>query len=161
MRFVRACAEGFDVLISTAASLPEKLWPLNHWAEATNRISKMGLKVGLLGAKPSDQARYWTGESDETKLLTFGSVMDLRGKYTLPQVVGALKNAKAVLTLDNGILHLAVAAQTPTVGLYRYGIHRLWAPPSDRLTILTPGEGNPVSVISVDRVIEALERALA
>lgn len=149
-----------DVLISASASLPEKLWPLNHWAETTNKLAKLGYSIGLLGAKPTDQARYWTGDSDENRLLEYGSVKDLRGKFTLPQVVGAIQKAKAVVTLDNGILHLAAAAGTPTVGLYRYGIHRLWAPPYDRLMILTPGEGNPVSIIPVDRVVEAAQRAI-
>lgn len=149
-----------DILISASASLPEKLWPLNHWAEATNRLAKLGYTIGLLGAKPADQSKYWIGDADENALLTFGSVVDLRGKFTLPEVTGALARARAVLTLDNGVLHLAVAAGAPTVGLYRHGIHNLWAPPFGKLTVLTPGEGNPVSVISVDRVVEGVQRAL-
>ncbi len=65
-----------------------------------------------------------------------------------------------MLTIDNGILHLAVASGTPTVGLFRHGIHRLWAPPSPSLTVLTPGEGQNVAGIAVQTVQEALERAL-
>ena len=57
----------------------------------------------------------------------------MRGRITLPQVAGAIAKAKAVVSLDNGILHLACSTATPTVGLYRNGIHRLWAPPRCRL----------------------------
>jgi ADP-heptose:LPS heptosyltransferase len=64
--------------------------------------------------------------------------------------------AKAVLTLDNGILHLAAATTTPTVGLYRYGIHRLWAPPAPNLTVLTSGDGRRVADIEPDVVVRAL-----
>lgn len=150
-----------QILISAAASLPEKLWPVDRWIEVTNRISREGYSIGLIGAKPSDQQKFWKGGMDEEKLLEMGRIQDLRGHYTMPQVVGALAKAKCVLTIDNGILHMAVAAGTPTVGLYRFGIHRLWAPPYEQLTVVTPGEGNPVSVISVERVIEAVQRALS
>lgn len=149
-----------DIVISGAASIPEKLWPVDRWIEVTHRLGRSGHSIGLVGAKPSDQAKYWKGGLDEEKLLEFGLIADLRGHYSLPEVVGVLAKAKVVLTIDNGILHLAVAAGTPTVGLYRFGIHRLWAPPFDQLTVITPGEGNPVSVISVERVVDAVEKAL-
>lgn len=149
-----------DVLIATAASLPEKNWPLKKWREALQVIERMGLSVGLLGAPPKAQREYYKGESDEDVLVTEGLAQDLRGKLSLPQVVGALAAAKAVLTIDNGILHLAVAANTPTVGLFRHGIHRLWAPPFEGLTVLTPGEGRQVSQIETDSVLEAMRRVL-
>ncbi len=148
-----------SMLIATAASLPEKLWPAENWAVALARLREKGITIGLIGAKPSVQSS-WKGGDLEDELVCRGLVEDLRGAFTLPQVVGALKRVSAVLTLDNGILHLAVSAQTPTVGLFRHGIHRLWAPPSPDLTVLTPGEGGEVAEIEVDRVLEAVERAL-
>jgi heptosyltransferase III len=143
-----------EILIATTASLPEKLWPREKWLAALEALR--GRSVGLLGAKPSVQGQFWKGASDEDLLVESGLVQDLRGRFTLPQVVGALAKAKRVLTLDNGILHMAVAAGTPTVGLYRHGIHRLWAPPSDNLTVITPGEGRTVADISVEEVVHAL-----
>lgn len=148
-----------DLLIATAASLPEKLWPIEKWSEAIGEIRKKGRTVGLIGAKPSVQSSWKGGDLEQT-LVDEGLVEDLRGAFTLPQVVGALERVSAVFTLDNGILHLAVAASTPTVGLFRHGIHRLWAPPSDDLAVLTSGEGKEVADIEVDRVLEAVERAL-
>ena len=82
---------------------------------------------------------------------------DMRGVLTLPQVAGALANAKSVVSLDNGILHLACSTETPTVGLYRNGIHRLWAPPSPSLKVIEPGEGATVDSISLKAVIEAVQ----
>lgn len=142
-----------DVLIATAASLPEKLWPVEKWIEAIRRFRAQGLSVGLIGAKPTVQKEFWQGGSGEEEIVASGLVEDLRGMLTLPQVVGALGKAKQVLTLDNGILHLAVAAGTPTTGLYRFGIHRLWAPPSKNLRVVTPGEGHDVAEIAVDEVV--------
>jgi ADP-heptose:LPS heptosyltransferase len=65
-----------------------------------------------------------------------------------------------VITIDNGILHLAAATGTPTVGLFRHGIHRLWAPPFANLTVLTPGEKKAVAEIPVQVVQEAIFHAL-
>ncbi|MEZ0325217.1 MAG: glycosyltransferase family 9 protein [Fimbriimonas sp.] len=145
-----------DVLIATAASLPEKLWPVAKWIESLEAIRKKGQTVGLIGAKPKEQKQFWQGGSGEEELVASCLVEDLRGKYKLTEVVGALAKAKQVLTLDNGILHMAVSTGTPTVGLYRHGIHRLWAPPYKNLTVLTPGEGKPVEDITVDQVLDAL-----
>lgn len=150
----------FDVLIATSASLSEKLWTRDKWFGALTSLADRGLKVGLLGAKPSDQKTHWKGADDETMMVESGLIADLRGKWTLPQVAGALERARAVLTLDNGILHLAAAAGSPTVGLFRNGIHRLWAPPSEHLTVLVPKVGEAVSEISLGAVMEAMARVV-
>jgi ADP-heptose:LPS heptosyltransferase len=144
------------VLISAAATLPEKLWPLENWITLLKDFSTRGLEVGLVGASPCQQRKFWKGDEGEKELVDQGLVVDLRGKMTLPQVVGALGNAELVVTLDNGILHLAVAARQRTVGIYRHGIHRLWAPPSDCLSVIAPPEGASVQDISVDSVLNAV-----
>lgn len=143
-----------DVWVSASASLPEKLWPLEKWLAVLERLKSSGLRVGLLGAKPSAQS-LWKGGSDEDRLVEAG-VEDYRGAWPLPGVVGAIASAKCVLTLDNGILHLASATKTPVVGLFREGIHRLWAPPNPQLTVLSPGRDAPVAEIDVARVLAAL-----
>ncbi len=114
-----------DVLIATAASGSDKLW--FGWAEVLELLRTRGTSVGLLGAPPAAQKAFWKGDETEANLVNEGLVEDLRGVFTLPAVVGALGAAKAVLTLDNGIMHLAAATPTPTVALFRSGIRRLWA----------------------------------
>jgi heptosyltransferase III len=145
-----------DVLIATTASLPEKLWPVEKWQHAVGALADSGVTVGLLGAPPSQQKAHWAGAGPEDHLAETPGVEDLRGRLSLPQVAGALRSARAVLTLDNGILHMAAAVDAPTVGLFRHGIHRLWAPPHPGLRILTPGEGRAVSELEPDQVLETL-----
>lgn len=146
-----------DVLIATSASLPDKLWPLEKWMQVLSELHATGHTVGVLGAKPTVQKEFWKGASLEDALVEAQLCHDLRGSLTLPEVAGALSSAKAVLTLDNGILHLACATSTPVVGLFRWGIHRLWAPPVANLTVLTPDEDSFVDTIEVGQVLEALE----
>jgi ADP-heptose:LPS heptosyltransferase len=135
-----------DVLLSITASLAEKLWPIDRWVTLVQDLSARGVTAGLLGAKPIDQGRYWEGADAETKLIEAGA-QDLRGLFSLPQVVSVIDTAKLVVSLDNGIVHLACSTTTPVIGLFRHGIHRLWAPPVPNLNVVEPGPGNPVSVI--------------
>lgn len=145
-----------DVLMATAASLDSKLWPIENWIRLVKKIADRGLTVGLIGAKPSDQGKFWKGASDEDRLVTESPIEDLRGVFSLTQVVGALDKANFVVTLDNGILHFACSTQTPTIGIFRNGIHRLWAPPVPNLVVVEPGPGRKVSEISVEEVFKQL-----
>lgn len=148
----------FDVLIATTASLPEKLWPLDRWLGVLKRLRDAGRDVGLLGAPPKAQSTHWQGSDAESVMVAEGLVTDFRGSFTLPQVVGAIRAARQVLTLDNGILHLAASTETPTVGLFRYGIHRLWCPPFGQIRPVVARDGGVVADIAVDDVWEALGR---
>ena len=146
------------VLIATAASLPEKLWTKEKWAEVLTRLGSMGLEVGLIGAPPAAQKQYWQGESTEDELVEAGLVTDLRGKLTLPEVVGALSQAKLVFSLDNGVMHLASATETPAIGLFRKNIARLWAP--GKVKVIEPTGGDLVSEIPVADVWSVIEEQL-
>ncbi|RYG35935.1 hypothetical protein EON81_11270 [bacterium] len=151
---------GCDVLIAMSASLPEKLWPTEAWTRALSALKARGMTVGLLGAPPSRQGKYWKGGSAEESVVESGLAQDLRGKYSLPQVVGALASARAVLTLDNGIMHLAASTGTPTVALFRHGIDRLWTPPQGAVLPVVAPDGASVADISPLSVEEAILRAL-
>lgn len=148
-----------DLLLAPSASLPEKLWADDGWLAVPAWARSVGLTVGLLGGSPVAQKRFWKGCSVEDELVARGDIIDMRGTLSLPEVAGVLARAKMVLTIDNGILHLAAAVGTPTVGLFRPGFHRLWAPPASKLRVLIPGVGRAVSEIPQNEVMEALESA--
>lgn len=152
---------GCDVLIAASASLPEKLWPLEKWRALLQGLAAQGRTAGLLGAAPKAQGKYWKGSDLEGALVEEGLVRDLRGRFSLPEVVGAISAARLVITLDNGIMHLACATLTPAVALFRWGIHRLWAPPAPNLTVLTAGPDAQVDAIAPERVLDAASESLA
>jgi ADP-heptose:LPS heptosyltransferase len=147
------------LLISASASSAEKLWPTEKWVQVLTHLKAVGLDVGLLGAGISAQRAYWTGADTEAALIDRGLATDFRGLLSLPQVVGALCGARAVLTLDNGIMHLAAATRTPIVALFRNGYDRLWAPPERNLTCVTAAEGSTVAEIDVCEIVEACTHA--
>ncbi|SED86935.1 Glycosyltransferase family 9 (heptosyltransferase) [Rhizobiales bacterium GAS188] len=43
---------------------------------------------------------------------------DLRGQLSLPQLLGLLEHARAVLCFDSGMLHLALARSVPTLAIF-------------------------------------------
>ena len=145
-----------EVLIATLGTGADKLWQKEKWAEVLKNFCRMSKSVGLLGALPAKQKLYWSGNTVEEDLVAAGLVQDLRGKFTLPEVVGAIQNAQLVLTIDNGILHLAASTETPIIGLFREGINRLWAPPVSSLKVILPDPGKSVESISVQTVIGAI-----
>jgi len=149
-----------DVLIATTASLPEKLWTPDHWCALADWCRAQDLSVGLIGAKPATQSQFWQGADAEAEIAAHPAVEDLRGAFAMPEVVGALAAARAVVTLDNGIMHFAVASGTPTIALFRRSIHRLWAPPSPHLHAVLSGEDDQVSEIEFGEVRQTLEKFL-
>ena len=149
------------VLIAVSASLPEKLWEPEKWFEVLSWLKNRGHSVGLIGAHPIEQQRYWIGNSTEDLIVKNQLAVDLRGKLSLPEVVGALKKAQLVFTIDNGIMHLAAAVDVPVVGLFREGYHRLWAPPATALHVIFPDPDQTVADIPISTVKQAIVSVLS
>ena len=128
-----------DLLISTGATRPAKLWSTVSWIRFIQLCEAEGWTVGLLGAAPAYQRTYGVHDAERTILEKTGLV-DLRGKLSLPQVAGALQEARACVTIDNGILHLAYSVGTPTVAIIGASPVRLWMPPVGNLHLVSPAE---------------------
>lgn len=152
---IEATESPADLIVSATAKTPDKLWPVENWVRLVEEVNGKGRSVGVVGAKPS-QSQFWTGGDAEQRMVEAGA-LDLRGVYTLPQVGGVLQSCRCTLSLDNGLLHMAAAVGGRCVGLYRHGIHRLWAPPVPSLTVLEPGPDRNVADIPYDRVVAALQ----
>jgi len=129
-----------DVLIATGATRTTKLWPTDHWKQLIDRCEQNGLAVGLLGAAPSLQKAAYGSASADEHLLARTPLIDLRGKFTLPQVAGALSRARVCVSIDNGIMHIASAVGTPTVAIFGGSPWDLWAPRADHLLLALPTE---------------------
>jgi heptosyltransferase-3 len=126
------------ILLSTGASRGARLWPRDHWIDLAEWLQSMGHEAGLLGAPLGKQDRYHAARADAA-LVTRG-VLDLRGALTLPELAGALARARAFVTIDNGLMHIANAVETPTIALFGASPRRIWAAPRPTLTILDPAE---------------------
>ncbi len=67
--------------------------------------------------------------------------INLGGRTTLAQLAAVLDRCDLLIGADSGVLHLASAANTPTVALFGPTNHRAWAPVlyPDRLIIVRSG----------------------
>lgn len=126
------------VLVSMGGKRPAKMWPTTHWERFIGWCTDQGLEVGLLGDKPAAQQQHYHSADAEGYLLRETALQDLRGTMTLPQVAGALRRARACVTIDNGIMHLAIGVGTPTLALFGASPWRLWTPQAPHLEVVLP-----------------------
>jgi ADP-heptose:LPS heptosyltransferase len=117
-----------DVLIATGGTRPAKLWSTEAWIQLVRDLVETPLSVGLLGAAPTLQRSAYGSADSEEAILAATDLVDLRGRLTLPEVAGALQRARGCVAIDNGIMHLAAAVETPTVALFGASPAELWLP---------------------------------
>ncbi len=129
-----------DILLGLGATRSAKLWPVQYWKTLIDSITATNLTVGILGACERDQRRFYNSWITENELLSYCRIVDLRGKLTLPEVSGALALAKACVTIDNGIMHLSIAQETPTVAIFGGSAWQVWTAESPILRVVLPAD---------------------
>ena len=130
-----------DLLIHCTTARAAKVWPFSHWRQVLKEVDANGWSVGLLGSPPAAQKEAYNAGDGEESLLQSTRLIDLRGKTSLMQLAGACRQAKAVISVDAGPLHIAAAVGTPTyavVGNDSDGMGaspvRLWMPRCTNVT---------------------------
>jgi ADP-heptose:LPS heptosyltransferase len=132
------------LLIHCTTTRAAKIWSFTHWQAVLAWCQQQQIAVGLVGAPPQRQAsEYHAGDGEHRLLEQFagdGTLIDLRGRTSLIQLAGACRDARAVVSVDAGPLHIAAAVGTPTlavVGNDADGVGaspmRLWLPRADNL----------------------------
>jgi heptosyltransferase-1 len=94
-----------------ASSRRSKRWPDDHWTALAKRLQDEDIAVVYPGGTDA--------ERNEAALLAAGSPGAMAAPAMgLPEAAALLARASAVVGVDTGLTHLAVALGTPTVGLY-------------------------------------------
>lgn len=105
--------KGCWVAINPSASKAERNWCTGRFVELVTRIkTRWGLNVVLTGGPTMNEvgvARVIARRAD---------VLDLVGKTSPKQLAAVLQRVLALIAPDTGPIHIAVAQQTPVVGLY-------------------------------------------
>ena len=130
-----------DLLIHCTTARAAKVWPFKYWRQVLKAADSHGWSVGLVGSPPAAQKEAYNAGDGEESLLQNTGLVDLRGKTSLMQLAGACRQAKAVISVDAGPLHIAAAVGTPTyaiVGNDRDCVGasplRLWMPRCNNVT---------------------------
>lgn len=120
--------EGPVLAIAPAAAAPFKEWPRDRFAALAARLTGEG------GALEGAHVAVFGGPGDEpaakeaTRGLDPARVIDLTGKLAIDEAAACLDRASAFIGNDSGLMHLAAAAGTPTLGLFGPTDERLYGP---------------------------------
>ena len=99
------------VVFLTATSRDDKLWPESHWTTLGRQLQALGYSIVLPSGNPLERER-----AARLAAAIPGAVA--APPLSITELASLLKGAQAVIGVDTGLSHLAVALETPTVALY-------------------------------------------
>jgi len=102
--------QGYVVALH-AASRREKRWPDERWTALAQRLDREGLATVFPGGTAAER-------QDAQRLARAAPGGVLAPAFDLLEAAALLAHARAVVGVDTGLTHLAVALGTPAVGLY-------------------------------------------
>ncbi|MDR3709574.1 MAG: glycosyltransferase family 9 protein [Capsulimonadaceae bacterium] len=99
-------------LIAPKTGWPSKCWPLERYAELSDRLVAAGLNVVLIGGvKDSDALTRVAGAMSKPPLIAAGTL-------SLREMMALVHRAELVVSGDTGPMHIAAAFGTPFVALF-------------------------------------------
>jgi heptosyltransferase-1 len=94
-----------------ASSRAGKRWPDDRWGALAARLAREDIAIVFPGGSPSERAQA-------SRLAGASQGAMAAPEMSLPEAAALLGHARAVVGVDTGLTHLAVALGTPTVGIY-------------------------------------------
>jgi len=99
---------------------PSKRWPASHFAETARQLTAQGFSVIVLGGPGEATLAAEIGAGE-------GHVRDLTGPDLRNAILG-LAAADVAVSNDSGLLHVAAALGTPSIGIFGPTSPWHWAP---------------------------------
>lgn len=112
---------------------PAKRWPVHHYAALARKVGAGGTTVWVIGSQKDAPV------GAEIARLSEGSALNLCGRTNLEQAIDLIAGARAVVSNDSGLMHVAAALDRPMVALYGSSSPGYTPPLSARATILSLG----------------------
>jgi len=146
------------IALAPTANWAPKVWPAERFVALFQRLSE----TYIPGAVPAVLAGPGATEALMAKpvLRALPNAIDLVGRLSLPEIAAFLSRASLFVGNDSGLMHLAAAAGTPTLGLFGPTDAVEYGPAGQRRSVVT-GTDTQMASISVDAAVEAAARLLA
>ncbi len=143
------------IALGPTANWDGKIWPPARFVELYHALA-----ANIPGARPAIFGGPGEAEARRAApvLAALPDAINLVGNLSLPEAAACLRGAKIFIGNDSGLMHLAAAAGTPTLGLFGRSKASEYAPAGLRTAIATaPGpEGDaPMAGLNIDAVLEA------
>lgn len=116
-----------------------KQWPASHWAELINFLLSKGFRVYLTGSA-NDAER--TSGFIEKYFGQCGGAFSLAGEASIPELAHLLLQARGLVSVNTGIMHLGALLGTPTIGLHGATNPLRWGPIGPACVSLLPRSGD-------------------
>jgi ADP-heptose:LPS heptosyltransferase len=145
-------------------------WPRESWIELINRVDAK--TILLTGAPAESKLNQEFLESFHSEKM----IINIAGEYSLSKTLTIISNSQAIVSVNTGIMHIAAALGTPTIGLSGPTNDKRWGPLGNKVYSVTPKvEGcgflnlgfeysgqriDCMQHISVDQVLEPLNHYL-
>jgi heptosyltransferase-2 len=106
---------------------------VHHFAALARKVGSGGTAIWIVGSAKDAPV------GEEIALLSEGTALNLCGRTNLEQALDLIAGARAVVTNDSGLMHVAAALDRPLVALYGSSSPGYTPPLSPRATILALG----------------------
>ena len=110
---MRLQRQGYYVFAPGAEYGPAKRWPARHFAGLAEQL---GLPVVLLGS--SKESALCSEIARAVNTARAGQCLDWSGRTSLDHALAAIAAARAVVSNDSGLMHVAAAFGVPQVALF-------------------------------------------
>ena len=105
--------QGYYVFAPGAEYGPAKRWPPGHFASLA---AQLNLPVVLLGS--GKEGALCAEIATQAEALGAKTVLDFSGRTSLDQALAVIAEAKAMVSNDSGLMHVAAAFGTPQVAVF-------------------------------------------
>jgi len=123
--------QGYFVMAPGAEFGPAKRWPAQHFAALAGQLA---LPVVLLGS--GKEAALCAEIAGKVNAIQAGQCLDFSGKTTLDQALALIAAARAMVSNDSGLMHVAAAFTVPQVALFGSSSPLHTPPLSPRATVV-------------------------
>ncbi len=100
------------ILLSPGAAYgPAKKWPLPYFRKLTEKLSKEGFTILVVGGEK---------EAEEGKIISYGlkKTYNLCGKTEISLLAGIFKISTLLISNDSGLMHLGSALKIPQIAIF-------------------------------------------
>jgi heptosyltransferase II len=130
-------ADGRRVVTLAPGAVGEgKAWPIGHYAELASMLATDGVQIWVLGGPKETRLAAQIAEPAGP------FVRDLTG-FDLRNAILALAAADVAVSNDSGLMHVAAALGTPTIGIFGPTSPWHWAPLNPLAATLEPASDIP------------------
>jgi len=155
-----ALLDGPVIGLGPTANWAGKIWPPERF---------VALFKALALQMPGARAAIFAGPGEAERALAapvlaaLPGAIDLVGALSLPEVAACLRRCALFVGNDSGLMHIAAAAGTPTLGLFGRSRADEYAPAGSRTAVaIAPGPAGeaPMAGLTVATVLEAARSLL-